>query len=76
MHAASLTSPRLRRVLAVLKDGRRYTTRTIMRRASVCAVNTCVAELRELGACIECTKERVGGKWRWFYRMTEAPKDA
>ncbi len=76
MHAAPLTSPRLQRVLAVLKDGRRHTTRAIVRKASVCAVNACVAELRAHGAEINCFRERVGDDWRWFYQMKRAPQDA
>lgn len=38
MHAAPMTSPRLRRVLALLRDGRPHTTRDIVRRARVMAV--------------------------------------
>ncbi len=76
MHAAPLTSPRLQRVLAVLKDGTPHTTRAIVRKASVCAVNAIVAELRTHGAEINCTKQMVGQHWRFFYTMTKGPKDA
>lgn len=38
IHAAPLTSPRLRRVLALLSDGRPRTTREIVRKARVMAV--------------------------------------
>ncbi|GAB1361994.1 hypothetical protein MASR1M32_12300 [Rhodobacter sp.] len=46
IHAASLTSPRLRRVLALLSDGKPRTTRQIVRHAGVMAVNACVADHR------------------------------
>jgi hypothetical protein len=73
MNAAGLQSPRLQRVLAVLTGGRRMSTRAIMRRACVCAVSACVAELRQHGAEIICTQEVVGGKRRFFYTMTKGP---
>lgn len=62
------TSARLRRVAAVLADGREHTTLQIMRRAHVCAVNAIVAELRDNGYAISC--QRRGD--RWFYRQTNA----
>lgn len=72
MHAARLDrSPRLRRVYALLEDGDWYSTRQIIRSADVCAVNSIIAELRQNGATIECTKRRdEHGQPRWFYRMT------
>lgn len=76
MHAAPLTSPRLQRVLRLLSDGRPHTTRTIMRRAGVCAVNAIVAELRQHGAEITCQRRREGGRWRFYYTMLKGPKDA
>jgi len=74
MHAAPLTSPRLQRVLAVLGDGRSHTTRDIVRRGRVMAVNACVAELREHGAEIICTARIIGGRRRFFYLMTKGPR--
>ena len=76
MHAAPLTSPRLQRVLALLSDGKPHTTRDIVRRARVMAVNACVAELRQHGATITCVKQaaRNGGGWRFYYTMTKGPK--
>lgn len=74
MNAAALTSPRLQRVLALLRDGRSHTTRDVVRRASVCAVNAIMAELRHHGAEIVCTQQRVGGKRRFFYKMIKGPK--
>ena len=78
--AASLASPRLQRVLAVLADGRPHTTRDIVRKGRVMAVNACVSELRAHGAEISCVKQAVtapggeGRAWRFYYTMTKAPK--
>ncbi len=74
MHAAPLTSPRLQRVLALLRDGRPHTTRDIVRRARVMAVNACISELRQHGAEIHCTAQFVNGKRRFFYTMTKEPR--
>ncbi len=76
MHAATLTSPRLQRVLRLLKDGQPHTTRDIVRRAQVMAVNACVAELRQHGAVIDCEARIVNGSRRFYYTMLEGPKDA
>jgi biotin operon repressor len=66
MHAARLEkSARLQRVAALLSDGREYSTLDIVIGASVCAVNSCIAELRENGFRIAC--RRVGDVW--YYRM-------
>ena len=47
MNAARLgKSHRLQRVLGVLFTGDWVSTRSIIRRADVCAVNSCIAELR------------------------------
>ena len=74
MHAARLsTSSRLQRVLAVLADGRPHTTRGIMRAAQVCAVNSCIAELRANGAEIECQVRLTKQGRRHRYTMTRAP---
>jgi hypothetical protein len=61
------TSPRLQRVAALLSDGREYSTLDIVIGASVCAVNSCIAELRANGFRIAC--RRVGDVW--YYRMEE-----
>lgn len=74
MNAAGLQSPRLQRVLALLKDGRPHTTRAIVRKAQVMAVNACISELRHHGAEIACVQQLVGGKRRFFYTMTKGPK--
>ena len=67
-HARIEHSDRLRRVLAVLSDGAEHSTRDIMLWAHVCAVNSCIAELRENGMDVEC--ERRGDAW--YYRMSKA----
>lgn len=63
-------SPRLRRVLAALRraDGE-LTTREIMVEADVCAVNSCIAELRDNGFDIRCRQQVVGGRRLWLYRL-------
>lgn len=73
--AARLDSPRLQRVLALLADGRPHTTRGIVRKAHVVAVNAVIAELRQHGAIITCEhKGSVGGiRRRFTYTMTKAP---
>lgn len=71
------SSDRLQRVLILLiaERHRWLTTRTILRRANVCAANTVIAELRENGAVIECkTTVLQGGGRRWSYRLTKAPE--
>lgn len=70
MKAARLeNSARLRRVADPLADGREYSPLDIIIGAGVCAVNSCIAELRENGLAIACRRE--GNIW--LYRMeTEA----
>ena len=69
MNAAKMSkSERLQRVFNVLLDGLEHTTRNIIRKAHVCAVNSIISELRYNGANIEC--ERRGSKW--FYRLVVA----
>lgn len=60
IHAANLkTSKRLQRVLKTMKACGRHgaTTRDIMYMANVCAVNSCIAELRVAGYPITCKRE-------------------
>ena len=75
MHPATLTSPRLQRVLALLKDGRPYTTRQIVRRAHVIAVNAIISELRQNGAEIACVRQLLRDRWVYYYTMTKGPTD-
>lgn len=64
LHAAKIAhSDRLQRVLSVLQTGGKHTTRDIIRKAAVCAVNSIISELRANGFDIEC--QRCGSKW--FY---------
>lgn len=75
IHAAPLSSPRLQRVLALMADGKPHTTRDVVRKARVMAVNACMAELRHHGAEILCVRQAApnGGGWRFYYTMTKAP---
>ena len=75
MNAATLSSPRLQRVLRLLADGRPHTTRDIVRRARVMAVNACISELRSHGAEIACVRQAAanGLGWVWYYTMTKGP---
>lgn len=66
MKAARLeNSARLRRVADLLADGREYSTLDIIIGAGVCAVNSCIAELRDNGLAIACRRE--GNIW--LYRL-------
>ncbi|KAF0674391.1 hypothetical protein PMES_03310, partial [Profundibacterium mesophilum KAUST100406-0324] len=51
-----------------------HSTRDIARRSHVCAINSCVAELRQHGAQIHCERLRVRDEWRFFYTMTRGPE--
>lgn len=74
IRAAALSSPRLQRVLALLADGRPHTTRDIVRKAKVMAVNACISELRHHGAEITCTQQVIKDQRRFLYTMTKAPE--
>lgn len=66
MNSATLSkSHRLQRVKAVLRDRKAHSTRDLIRRAHVCAVNSCIAELRDNGMDIAC--RRHGDTW--YYRL-------
>lgn len=75
IHAAPLTSPRLRRVLKVLAGGQTVTTLDIVRRAGVLAVSACISELRTHGAVITCVRQAApsGEGTCFYYTMTKAP---
>ena len=77
MHAAAVErSPRLRRVLALLRDGQEHSTREIVVEADVMAVNSCIAELRENGYAIECAQRKTEGGQRYFtYRLLPHQSD-
>ena len=79
MHAARFKrSPRLQRVHALLSDGAEHSTLEIAIRAEVCAVNSCISELRDQGAQIHCRQIRSQrGERLWLYRMTApVPREA
>jgi len=67
IHSATLSSPRLRRVLKVLSDGQEHSTLDLIQRAQVCAVNTIMSELRAAGIPIPRPR-RVGGVYYWRLR--------
>jgi hypothetical protein len=74
MRAARIErSSRLQRVAELLSDGRWYSTLDIIVGAGVCAVNSCVAELRANGLEIACRRV---GKERFEYRLIRAGADA
>jgi len=73
MHAATLSSSRLQRVLKLLADNKPHSTRDIMRRTHVCAISACIAELRHNGAEITCERQTINGKGIFFYKMISAP---
>lgn len=67
MHYARLEkSPRLQRLLAVLQNGYWHSTRELILRANICAVNSTIAELRANGFEIEC---RQVGRGRFEYLL-------
>ncbi len=71
MKAARLeNSARLRRVADLLADGREYSTLDIIIGAGVCAVNSCIAELRDNGFVIYCRRE--GNTWRYRLEVRHA----
>ena len=66
MNSARLSkSDRLQRALSVLRDGKFHTTRDLIRKASICAVNSVVAELRANGINITCERR----KDLWYYKL-------
>ena len=80
MHAARLShSPRLRRVHALMRDGRERSTRDIVIGAHVCAVNSCIAELRAApnNCRISCRQivDPATGQRTWLYRMHPQKED-
>ena len=61
MNAARLDkSKRLQRVFLLLQDRAWHTTRDIIENAYVCAVNSCIAELRANGLGVDCERRGVG----------------
>ena len=72
MHSADLMiSARLQRVYRVLSDGAEHSTRDLMWSADVCAVSTCVNELRANGCIINCRQEHTEHGRIWLYLMIQ-----
>ena len=70
IHAARIEhSERLRRVLALLADGAWHSTLDVVLGANVCAVNSCIAELRANGYEVVCSRV---GRERFEYRWAGA----
>ena len=64
IHAAKVArSPRLNRVLRVLRDGREHTSWELQMEARTVAVHTCISELRANGYSITC--RRMGHVWTY-----------
>ena len=80
MNSASLArSKRLQRVHALLSDEQWHSTRDIIDRARVCAVNSIVAELRDNGCQIETRRGKAlagDSSVVYRYRMTDARPSA
>lgn len=57
-------SPRLQRVLKLLKGRKAYSTMQIIKKANVCAVSAIASELRAQGYLISC--QRTGNKWMYW----------
>ena len=78
MNAARLESSlRLQRVHKLLSDGQEYSTLQIAIRADVCAVNSCVSELRAQGYEIQCRQIcSPQGQRIWLYRMLSSVTEA
>lgn len=71
IHYAKIeSSDRLQRVLDVLSDGRSHSTMEIVTAAQVCAVNSCIAELRMNGFRIDCKQI---GRERFEYTLVKRP---
>jgi len=73
MHAAKLeVSPRLQRVANLLGDGEEHSTREIVHKCNVCAVNSAVSELRANGLNIVCRQRPSrNGSHHFTYQLLE-----
>ncbi|MGR3468995.1 MAG: hypothetical protein ACU0CI_14075 [Shimia sp.] len=75
-HARLATSPRLQKVLDVLRAAQgELSTEDIIQRAGVCAVSTAISELRHNGAEISCRQstDPKHGARVWFYTLRKEP---
>lgn len=76
MNAARVkTSRRLQRTLRVLREAGSagLTTRQLMRRANICAVNSVIAELRVNGCEITTRREDAPSGKRYTYVLIKGP---
>jgi hypothetical protein len=64
-HRNLATSKPLQRVYNLMKSGGEFTTRQIIRKAHVCAINAIMPELARNGVAYKC--QRRGNKW--YYRL-------
>ena len=53
-YAIAHRSERLKRIYNLLKDGREYTSRQIVKLANVIALSASIDEMRKNGFCISC----------------------
>lgn len=68
-------SERLQRVYQALSNSViPLSTRDIIEKAHVCAVNSCVSELRQQGFPIGCVRK--GDYWYYFLKSTEGAEHA
>lgn len=74
MHAAKIiNSTRLQRIYNLLSDGEEHSTREIVHKCNVCAVNSAVSELRANGVNIVCRQRPSrNGRRHWTYQLLEA----
>ena len=66
-------SPRLQKLLQVMRDGEERSTYQLMMATGSVAVSTNISELRAQGAQIACRVERRNGKRVWLYTLQREP---
>jgi hypothetical protein len=73
MHAATLkNSSRLQAVHSLLLDGQEHSTRDIIKRTGMCAINSIISELRENKIRIDCryVGETENGNSEYAYKLS------
>ena len=70
-HATLHKSERLKRIYNLLKDGREYTSREIIKQANIVTLSASIDELRKNGLVIICRYDRTtpSGAKVYKYRM-------
>lgn len=66
-------SARLCRLVRLLGDGKPHSSMEIIRKARTANAATTVADLRDNGAEIVSSRERIGGRTIHYYTMTKGP---